>query len=142
MNSKSSHEQVWSWPDSLDAMNAAPEHHKLLLENEYVRVVCAVISPGSVVPVHTHRWPSVLFVFGWSDVIRRDHLGNEIPPAEQDFRALNPNTPIWQPPLGPHSVENIGNAQVKTVQVEIKAFDGSISVSRLRAFSSLMDRRW
>jgi hypothetical protein len=49
------------WPDSLDAMVAAPEHHEILLENERVRVLDSRIKAGDTVPVHTHRWPSVLF---------------------------------------------------------------------------------
>jgi hypothetical protein len=43
------------WPDSLDAMVAAPEHHGLLLENERVRILDSLIKPGERVPLHTHR---------------------------------------------------------------------------------------
>ena len=55
---KSTGEREWS--DSLDAMVAAPEHHELLLENQRVRVLDSRIKPGEIVPVHTHRWASVL----------------------------------------------------------------------------------
>ena len=37
------------WPDSLDAMVAAPEHHEVLLENERVRVLDSRIKPGETV---------------------------------------------------------------------------------------------
>lgn len=57
---KSAREQ--EWPDSLDAMVAAPEHHEVLLENERVRVLDSRIKPGDTVPVHTHRWASVLYI--------------------------------------------------------------------------------
>ena len=29
----------WPWPDELDALTASPEHHKLLFENDLVRVL-------------------------------------------------------------------------------------------------------
>jgi quercetin dioxygenase-like cupin family protein len=52
----------WPWPDSLDALLAAPRHHTLLLENDRVRVLETRIPAGQLVPVHTHPWPSVLYV--------------------------------------------------------------------------------
>jgi hypothetical protein len=48
--------ESWPWPDSLDAVIAAPEHHKLILENERVRVLDTHIPVGVTVPVHTHRF--------------------------------------------------------------------------------------
>jgi len=60
------------WPDALDAMVTAPDHHEILLENERVRVLDSRIKPGETVPVHTHRWASVLYVLGTSDFIRYD----------------------------------------------------------------------
>jgi len=29
----------WTWPDELDALSAAPQNHRVLLENERVRVL-------------------------------------------------------------------------------------------------------
>ena len=58
------------WPDSLDAMVAAPDHHEVLLENERVRVLDSRIRSGETVPVHKHRWASVLYILGTSDFIR------------------------------------------------------------------------
>jgi hypothetical protein len=45
----------WQWPDTLDAVAAAPAHHVVLLENEHVRVLEARIEAGDTVPLHTHR---------------------------------------------------------------------------------------
>src|SRR6266478_9690768 len=69
---------VKEWSDSLDAMVAAPEHHEVLLENEQVRVLDSRIKAGETVPVHTHRWASVLYVLGTSDFIRYDTEGKAI----------------------------------------------------------------
>jgi hypothetical protein len=113
-------EQAWGWPESLDAMVGAPDNHTVLLENECVRVVRTRILPGHTVPVHTHRCPSVLFILTWSDLVRRDHLGNVMLDTRQSSEGPVLNTPTWQKPLPPHSVENVGDAEINTVQVEIK----------------------
>ena len=57
-------------------MVAAAGYHTLLFENEKVRVLHTRIPPGATAPIHTHRWPCVVFIQSWSDCIRRDHLGN------------------------------------------------------------------
>ncbi len=31
--------KAWPWPDSLDALRAAPNYHRLLFENDRVRVL-------------------------------------------------------------------------------------------------------
>jgi hypothetical protein len=112
--------QVWPWPDSLDALIAAPRNHTLLFENERVRVLETRILPGETVPVHTHRWPSVLFILTWSDFVRRDHLGNVTVDTRQTVDAPHLNTPTWLESLPPHSVENVGDAEINNLQVEIK----------------------
>jgi len=113
--------QIWPWPDSLDALLAAPGIHTVLFENEHVRVLHTRILPGQKVPVHTHRWPSVLFILSWSDFVRRDHLGNVTLDTRQSFEVPKLNTPVWLESLPPHSVENIGPAEINNLQVEIKS---------------------
>jgi hypothetical protein len=78
--------QTWPWPDSLDALIAAPAHHALLFENDAVRVLETRIPPGELVPVHTHRWPSVLYVLSWSAFVRRDAAGTVL----VDSRLVDP----------------------------------------------------
>ncbi|AMJ66661.1 hypothetical protein [Hymenobacter sp. PAMC 26628] len=51
----------WPWPDSLDAVVAAPQFHRILFENDRVRVLEVTVGPHQREPVHTHRWPSVLY---------------------------------------------------------------------------------
>jgi hypothetical protein len=111
---------TWSWPDSLDALTAAPAHHALLLENEKMRVMQTRIPPGDALPVHTDRWPGVLFIQAWSDLIRRDQYGTVLLDTRQLPDKLKLNTPLWQDPLPPHTIENVGGAQFNAVQIEIK----------------------
>ena len=116
----SNSEQSWSWPESLDALVAAPDHHAILFENEEVRVIRTRVLPGHLVPLHTHRWPCVLFILSWSHILRRNHLGRVTLDTRQAFEVPQLNMPIWQEPLAPHSLENVGGTEINTIQVEIK----------------------
>ncbi len=57
-------EDSWDWPPSMDAVVAAPESHRVLLENEDVRVLEVTIPAGHREPEHTHRAHSVMIVDG------------------------------------------------------------------------------
>jgi hypothetical protein len=125
VTSKQAQDQIaeWPWPDSLDALSAAPQHHTLLLENDHVRVLETRIPPGHRTQVHTHRWPSVLYVVTWSDWIRRDEAGAVV----RDSRTLDgaePATVVWSPALPPHSLENVGSTEIRVVSVELKQVAG------------------
>lgn len=75
----------WEWPDSLDAVVAAPDHHSVLLENDRVRVLEARVERGDTVPVHTHRWAGVQYVMSLGDFVRRDADGQLL----ADSRAMD-----------------------------------------------------
>ena len=111
---------LWPWPDSLDALTAAPEYHHLLLENEHVRVLEVRIRPGQIVPAHTHRWPSVAHVKSASDFLRRDEEAKLIFDSRTAGVAQKAFDVVWTPPLPPHSVENIGAAEIHVLMVELK----------------------
>src|SRR5258708_25700086 len=48
-------------PDATDAVTAAPANHKVILENDTVRVLEATVPLHSREVPHTHFWPSVFF---------------------------------------------------------------------------------
>jgi hypothetical protein len=107
----------WHWPDSLDAVIAAPKHHKLILENERVRVLDTRIPVGDTVPVHTHRWPAIYYTIQASDFIRRDQDGNvTFDSRTSPLRA----TANFLEYLAPHSVENVGEVEIHLISVELK----------------------
>jgi predicted metal-dependent enzyme (double-stranded beta helix superfamily) len=108
------------WPDSLDAMVAAPEHHEVLLENERVRVLDSRIKPGDTVPVHTHRWASVLHILGTSDFIRYDPEGNTVFDSRTKESSIEVGTVTWSAPLSAHSVENVGDTEIRVISIELK----------------------
>ncbi len=112
--------ETQEWPDELDALVAAPAHHRLVFENDPVRVLDTRIGPGDKVPIHTHRWPSVYYVLSSAQFVRRDGDGEVLLDTrvlEQPFE-LPPA--VWSEPLPPHSLENVGATELHVVSVELK----------------------
>ena len=110
-----------SWPADLDALVAAPSHHRLVLENDRVRVLDTRIEPGERTPVHTHQWPAVHYVLSWSDFVRRDAEGVVLLATRASANLQSPPSVLWGEPLGPHSLENVGRAPLHVISVEVKA---------------------
>ena len=109
-----------SWPAELDALQAAPNQHRLLLENDRVRVLDTQIAPGERTPVHTHQWPAVHHVLNWSDFVRRNADGQVLLDTRAtEFRGAPP-VALWGEPLGPHSLENVGDVPLHVVSIELK----------------------
>jgi hypothetical protein len=48
-----------TWDPALDAVVAAPKHHKVIFENERLRVLEVTLEPNDEEPIHHHRGPSV-----------------------------------------------------------------------------------
>jgi hypothetical protein len=97
-----------SWPQHLDALAAAPEHHRLLLENPAVRVLDTCIPAGDTTPLHCHAWPSVLYILSWSSFVRRDAAGKVLLDSRTTPQLATSPGALWSPPLGPHTLENVG----------------------------------
>ncbi len=108
---------VADWPDELDALSASAEHHRLLLENDSVRVVESIIPPGETTAVHTHRWPNVQFVVRGSLLVRRDADGV----VTLEGEALEDSATRWSEPIPPHTVENVGVEELRVIVVELKS---------------------
>lgn len=73
------------WDPALDAVVAAPRHHRVLFENEKLRVLEVTLEHLDEEPVHHHRWPSV-FVF--------DQVGGPIHDMAPDGTRLPPNRDV------------------------------------------------
>jgi hypothetical protein len=112
--------ETWTWPASLDALAAAPESHTLLFENGAVRVLETRIAPGQTTQLHTHRWPSILYVLSVGHFVRRDSDGIVL----VDTRGgglPEPGTAIWSGALPPHTLENVDAAEIHIIGVELKS---------------------
>jgi len=109
------------WPPDLDALIAAPAYHRLMLENERVRVLDTKIEPGERTPVHTHRWPAVHYVLSWSAFVRRNERGTVLLDTRTTALASSPPEILWGEPLAAHSLENVGPTALHIISVEQKA---------------------
>ncbi len=99
-----------------DAVKASPEHFKILLENEYVRVVEYSLKPGEKDDWHTHPAKSSYVVSGGKLKINLEN-GEKIIADEKT------GTASWMDYVGKHYVENIGDSTVTIVLTEIKSLD-------------------
>ena len=110
----------WEWPDEWDALLAAPDHHQLLLENERVRVLETAIPAGETTAVHTHRWANVQYVVSGADFVRRDGDGKVTLDTRTGNGPPKPSTVLWSDSMPPHSLENVGDAELCVIMVELK----------------------
>jgi len=113
---------VCPWPGNLDGAKVAPETHKVIFENEHVRVLEVTIPPHSKEPVHTHCLPSTLYIQQIGDIIVRDPDGKLIFDSRQMKENEKQKAPfvLWNRGEGPHSDENPSDLPIKIVQTENK----------------------
>jgi len=112
------HEE-WAWDAQLDALIAAPESHRLLLENEHVRVLEITIAPGQREPEHTHRWPSVMIVDQPARIRYYEHGAQTYQSPAHPAQRPEPKA-IWMDAEGPHSVENIDSSPYHALRIELE----------------------
>ncbi len=110
------------YAEELDALAAAPRHHVLLFENDMVRVLDTTVAPGETVPLHTHRWPATLYILSWSDFLRRNGEGDVAVDSRVAGFAPAVGSAVWTEPLAPHTLENVGQADLRAISVEIKGY--------------------
>jgi len=113
-------QQECAWPASMDAVAAAPGNHRVLLENDRVRVLEITVAPGEREPVHAHCLPSVSYVMyegKYRDYDGQGKLLEEVKesPDESKFPLTS-----WTEPVGPHSFENLDTKPVRSLHIEIK----------------------
>jgi hypothetical protein len=116
-----------SWDPALDAVAAAPANHKVLFENNQLRVLEVTLESEEEEPTHHHRWPSV-FVF--------DQVQGPVHDLAPDGTALPPNRDVmkaiqtWDGKgclivhMAPQPAGRVFNASGKTIhgiRVEMKA---------------------
>jgi hypothetical protein len=107
------------WDPTLDGVLAAPENHKVLYEDDAIRVISVTVAPGMVEKPHHHRLPAI-FVIDRLVKLRdfNGATGKEIPlPIPKD--APLPITARFLPqPL--HYVENLDTMLFHATRIEFK----------------------
>ena len=116
-----------NWDPSLDAVIAAPANHKVLFENDRLRVLEVILEPEEEEPTHHHRWPSV-FVFDQLEGPIHDitPAGEITPPNRDVMKAIQ----TWDGKgclvvhMAPQPAGRVFNASGKTlhgIRVEMKS---------------------
>jgi hypothetical protein len=115
-------------PD-LDAVVAAPGNHRVLLDNEQVRVLQVEVAPGETEPIHEHRWPSVLHIQSAQPAVDISYVmrdGRMVETGRHNLPGGKPPPAIWVPRQGPHAVKNLGTAPFRLLRVELKPTPASV----------------
>jgi quercetin dioxygenase-like cupin family protein len=116
-------EDTCPWPANLDGVIAASKTHKVIFENDHVRVLEVTVPPHSEEPVHTHCWPSTIFVEQIGDFIIRDPDRRVLFDSRKlkESEKQKPPFVLWGPSEGPHSDENPDDLPIKMIQIENRA---------------------
>jgi len=95
-----------------DPVKVAPKHYSVVLENDHVRVLRAVLGPGDKTPPHDH--PATV-VIPLTDGAGRFTLAD----GKTQEQKMVAGTPLW---IGAekHAVENVGKTKVDVIVVELK----------------------
>lgn len=102
-------------------LEAAPDHHKPIFENEFVLVLDVSIPPGVTVPAHVHPWPAVFITLRPAHLVFRNlaaELVREVrPPLDDPGR---PKVEWREPDSEPASVANVGTTEMRALRIELK----------------------
>lgn len=116
-----------TWDPDYDAVAAAPKNHKVLFENDKVRVLEVILEADEEEPLHHHRWPSVFVL---------DQVEGPVHDVAPDGTVLPPNRDVMQAlqswdgngclvvnmapqPLG--RVQNASGKPVHGIRIEMKS---------------------
>ena len=105
---------------ALDAVAAAPGNHKVLFENEQVRVLDVVVPVGTREPLHAHCWPSVLYVMSRGKLREYDAAGGVVREVTEAAKPSALPFATWLPAGAPHALENLDAQPIHLVRVELK----------------------
>jgi mannose-6-phosphate isomerase-like protein (cupin superfamily) len=105
--------------DALDGVAVAPHNHKVIFENEEVRVLETTIVAGEVTPLHTHLAPTVMYVLSGSHFIRRDEGGATMVDTRATPDFVLPKV-LYSASTPRHTIENTGTDDLVVIGVELK----------------------
>lgn len=117
-----------TWDPKSDGPIAAPDNHKVVFENDTVRVISVTVLPGKSEPFHAHMKCAVLVFDRPVKVTDRDPQGH----VEQDAVVwgaipwLSDKAPkgvpfVWlQPPEAAHSITNNDTKVLHLTRIEMK----------------------
>jgi hypothetical protein len=125
----------WAWPDSLDAVKAAPENHKVVYEDDRVRILEVLLRPYEFEYMHTHKFPSVMIGSRGKDTssfaivyyrYRYDSSRSQYVITDSTVqhgggsRPARSGSSSLRGPEGPHAIKNLSNVTIDIFRIEFK----------------------
>jgi hypothetical protein len=102
-------------------LKAAPEHHKPLLENEFVLVLDVSIPGGVTVPAHLHPWPAVFITLQPAHLVFRNLAGEMVRETRIPSNpSATPQVEWREPDAQPIVITNVGTTEQRALRVELK----------------------
>ena len=112
-----------------DAVVADPGHHRVVFENEKVRVLEVIVKPGEKEAFHVHLMPTVITIITGAKLrLTLATLEDDKVVIGKSMEIGNDNLqppPLWMGPEMLHSFENIGAVTFHAYRVELKGEEGS-----------------
>jgi hypothetical protein len=110
-----------TWDRGKDGVLAAPRNHKVLYEDDDIRVLLVNVAGGSEEPYHLHPYWSVLLSVAMAPthLVNRDASGME---ARWKFLDVM-TSPVWlvlAPPTPLHSIKNLGSSPDRDIRIDLK----------------------
>ena len=97
---------------SQDVLQVAGDSHRVIFENEHVRVLAVDIKPGQTAPMHSH--PENVSYF-----LTDGKLKVTLPSGKSTERIIKAGTAGWSDATT-HEAQNIGPTDFQQVQIELK----------------------
>jgi hypothetical protein len=116
-----------TWDPELDAVIAAPANHRVVFENDRLRVLEVLLEPGQEEPLHHHRWPSVFVLDQITGPIRHFTPEGEMLPPDRDVMAARSAWDgegclvVRMSPQPPGRVLNASDTALHGIRIEMKA---------------------
>jgi hypothetical protein len=102
-------------------LRAAPDHHKPLLENEFVLVLDVSIPAGVTVPAHVHPWPAVFITLQPAHLVFRNLAAEVVREVRPPIGATQDPKVEWRErDTEPASVTNVGASELRALRIELK----------------------
>jgi quercetin dioxygenase-like cupin family protein len=95
-----------------DVMKVASDSHRVLLENDQVRVLSVTLKAGQKAPMHSHPASVVYFL---SD----GRLKFTFSDGKTLIREVKHGNALWSEPVT-HEAENVGTTEFTELQIEMK----------------------
>jgi len=95
-----------------DVVKVSPETHRVLLDNEHVRVLDVHAKPGEKVGMHSHPASTLYY-------LTDGKLKITYPDGRIEERTVKAGTAVWSDAVT-HAVENVGTNDFHEVHTELK----------------------